>query len=65
MLKEHAISNSSLHNVKIYSSKGYNKTSQRWNINAANTATLKLWIFNGIYQFMIRDFASPCKYSDF
>ena len=65
MLKQHAISNSSLHNVKIYSSKGYNKNSQRWNINAANTVILKLWIFSGIYQFIIRVFASPCKYSHF
>ena len=28
MLKQHAISNSSLHNLKIYSSKGCRKTSQ-------------------------------------
>ena len=30
MLKQYAISNSSLHNLKIYSSKGCRKTSQRW-----------------------------------
>ena len=30
MLKQHATPNSSLHNLKIYSSKGYRKTSQRW-----------------------------------
>ena len=30
MLKQHATSNSSLHNWKIYSSKGCRKTSQRW-----------------------------------
>ena len=30
MLKQHAIPNSSLHNLKIYSSKGCRKTSQRW-----------------------------------
>ena len=29
MLKQNAISNSSLHNLKIYSSKGWRKTSQR------------------------------------
>ena len=29
MLKQHATPNSSLHNLKIYSSKGYRKTSQR------------------------------------
>ena len=29
MLKQHAIPNSSLHNLKIYSSKGCRKTSQR------------------------------------
>ena len=30
MLKQHAIPNLSLHNLKIYSSKGCRKTSQRW-----------------------------------
>ena len=30
MLKQHGIPNSSLHNLKIYSSKGCRKTSQRW-----------------------------------
>ena len=30
MLKQHATPNSSLHNLKIYSSKGCRKTSQRW-----------------------------------
>ena len=29
MLKQHAIPNSTLHNLKIYSSKGCRKTSQR------------------------------------
>ena len=29
MLKQHSIPNSRLHNLKIYSSKGYRKTSQR------------------------------------
>ena len=30
MLKQHATANSSLHNLKIYLSKGFRKTSQRW-----------------------------------
>ena len=30
MLKQHTTPNSSLHNLKIYSSKGCRKTSQRW-----------------------------------
>ena len=47
MLKQHAIPNSSLHNLKIYSSKWCRKTSLRWIIpymNLANTAILNIRI---------------------
>ena len=36
MVKQHAIPNSSLHNLKIYSSKGCRKTSQSW-INSTSS----------------------------
>ena len=44
MLKQQVIPNSSLHNIKIYSSKGCRKTSQREMICicVANTAILNL-----------------------
>ena len=54
MLKQHATSNSSLPSVKIYSSKGCWKTSQRWIIcmYLANTAVLNIRIFSRSYQFI-------------
>ena len=55
MLKQHAIPDSSFHNVKICSSKGCRKTSQRWIIciYVANTAILNLQIFSGGYHFRL------------
>ena len=47
MLKQHGIPNSSLHNLKIYSSKGCRKTSQR------HTATLNIRIFSQRYHFRL------------
>ena len=39
MLKQHAIRNSSLHNLKIYSSKGAEKlVKDEWYVTVANTA---------------------------
>ena len=38
ILKQHAIRNSSLQNLKISSSKGYRRKSQKWIIYVANTA---------------------------
>ena len=60
MLKQHAIPNSSLHNLKISSSKGCRKTSQRWIYVAsyvatylANTAILNIRIFSRRYHFRL------------
>ena len=59
MLKQHATPNSSLHNLKIYSSKGCRKTSQRWIYvasylaNLANTAVLNIRIFSRRYHFRL------------
>ena len=60
MLKQHATPNSSLHNLKIYSSKGCRKTSQRWIYVAsyvatylANTAVLSIRIFSRRYHFRL------------
>ena len=44
MLKQHAIPNSSLQNLKIYSSKRWRKTSQRWIMHVANSIILEFWI---------------------
>ena len=51
MLKLHAIPNSSLHNLKIYSSRGCRKTSQRcrWIRYLANTTILNIRIFSRRY----------------
>ena len=69
MLKQHAITNSSLHNLKIYSSKGCRKTSQkcktsqrcRW-IYLANKAILNIRIFSRRYHFRLWVFASTGEY---
>ena len=63
ILKQHAIPNSSSDNVKIYSSKGCRKTSQRWIIcMQANTAIVNLRIFSGRYHFRLWVFASTGVY---
>ena len=62
MLKQHAMPNSSLHNLKIYSSKGCIKTTyhiQRW---IANTAILNVQIFSKRYRFRLWVFASTGEY---
>ena len=60
------ISNSSLYNLKIYSSNKCRKTSQRWIIlyvTVANTAAiLNIWIFSWRYHFRLWVFASTGKY---
>ena len=63
MLK-HAISNSILHNLKIYLSKGCRKTSQRsiTCMYLANTAVLNIRIFSRRYQFRLSVFASTGEY---
>ena len=53
MLKQHAIPNSGLPNLKIYSSKWCRKTSQRWIMYVAKTSILELRIFSGIYHFRL------------
>ena len=60
MLEQEATLNSSLHNLKIYLSKGCRKTSQRWIYVAsyvatylANTAILNIWIFSRRYHFRL------------
>ena len=60
MLKQHVIPNSSLHNVKIYSSSGCRKTNQRWIrcMFLANTAILNIRIFSRRYHFRLWVFAS-------
>ena len=62
LLKEHLIPNSSLQNLKIYSSKGCIETSQIWIIYVANTAYLKLKIFGGRYFFRLWVFDSTCEH---
>ena len=68
MLKQHAIPNSSLHNLKIYSSKGCRKTSQSKDefmyryISVANTAILNIRIFSRRYHFRLWGFASTGEY---
>ena len=58
------IPNSSLHNLKIYSSKEYRKTSQRWIIctSLTRTAILNIQIFSRRYQFRLWVFASTGAY---
>ena len=60
MLKQHATPNSSLHNLKIYLSKGCRKTSQRsiTCMYLANTAVLNIRIFSRSYHFRLKVFAS-------
>ena len=56
MMKQHATPNSSLNNLKIYSSKGCRKTTRRWIYIAgyvANTAVVNIQIFNGRYYFRL------------
>ena len=69
MFNQHAVTNSSLHNLKIYSSKGCRKTSQkcktsqrcRW-IYLANKAILNIRIFSRKYHFRLWVFASTGEY---
>ena len=56
MLKQHAIPNSSLHNLKIYSSKGCRKTSK--SKDEFMYAILNIRIFSRRYHFRLRVFAS-------
>ena len=44
MLKQHATSNSRLHNLKIYSSKGCRKTNQRWIYDVHNVTKLATYL---------------------
>ena len=62
LFKQHAIPNSSLQNVKIYSSKGCRKTSQRRILYVANTAILERRIFSERYHFRLWVFASTGEY---
>ena len=64
MLKQYAIPNSRLHNLKIYSLKGYRKTSQRWIVcmYLAKTAVLNIRIFRRRYYFKLCVFASTGEY---
>ena len=63
MLKQHAIPNSSLHNLEIYSSKGCRKTSQsKDEFIPANTAILNIRIFSRRYHFRLWVFASTGEY---
>ena len=50
MLKQHGIPKLT-QNLKVSSSKGCRKTSQRWIMHVANTSILKLSIFSGRYLF--------------
>ena len=63
-LKQHAIPNSGLQNLKIYLSKGCRKASQGWimYVCIANTAILKLRIFSGRYHFRLWVFAATGEY---
>ena len=60
MLKQEATPNSSLHNLKIYLSKGCRKTSQRsiTCMYLANTAVLNIRIFSRSYHFRLKVFVS-------
>ena len=60
--KQYAIPNSSLQNLKIFSSKGYRKTSQKWIMYVANTAILELRFFSERYHFRLWVFASTGEY---
>ena len=61
-LKQHAIPNSDLQNLKICSSKGYRKTSQKRIMYVANTGILKHRIFSERYHFKLWVFASTDEY---
>ena len=62
MLKQHAIPSSGLPNLKIYSSRGCRKASQRWSMYVANKAILKLRVFRGRYHFRLWVLASTGEY---
>ena len=62
ILKQYAIPNSSLQNLKIYSSKGSRKTCQNWIMYVANTAILEHRFFNEGCCFRLWVFASTSKY---
>ena len=68
VLKQHAIPNSSLHNLKVYSSKGYRKIEPRMIIciyrYLANTAVLNISFFSR-YHFRLWVFALTGEYSTF
>ena len=62
-LKQQAIPNSILQNLKIYSIKKCRKASQKWIIMyVANTAIVKLQIFNGKYHFRLWIFVLTVEY---
>ena len=52
MLKQHATPNSRLHNLKIYSSKGCRKTSQKWIVLCTYLASTAIQVFSRTYQIM-------------
>lgn len=62
MLKQHAIPSSGLPNLKIYSSRGCRKASQRLSIYVANKAILKLRIFRGRYHLKAWFFTSTGEF---
>ena len=63
MLRQHAVPNSSLYGLKIYSSKGCRKASQICNcMYLADTAILNIRIFQQRYHFRLCVFASTGKY---
>ena len=62
ILKQHAIPNSSLQNLKISSSKEYRRTSRRWIMYVANTAILELRFFSERYHFRLWVFGSSSEY---
>ena len=73
MLKQYATPTLSLHNLKIYSSKGCRKTSQRWIYVASyvarylptylvNTAVVNVQIFSRRYHYRLWVFASTGEY---
>ena len=53
---------SSLQNLKIFSAKGYWKTSQKWIMYAASTAILELRFFSERYHFRLWVFPSTGEY---
>ena len=62
ILKQYAIPNSSLQNLNIFSSKGYQKTSQKWIMYVANTAILEFQFFSERCHFRLWVFASTGEY---